>query len=101
MLIHGYVYFVEGEYVGHLEGHDDPADEDWKFFEMRDLHPAGQDFFTVWSQFKDGSGLGECDRRARGVVEWMRGEKHWDGFIATLWRRARPRDVRVATWELA
>ena len=95
----GYHFYVEGEFCKRLRGLPDPSDEDWEVFVTPDLHPFGKDAFTVWvSNFRE-----HCDEarekaaeRAIEVVEWIRGERNWEGFDANLYLANR----KIFSWEL-
>ena len=103
MLTIGYRFYVTGEFCKHLRGLPDPADEDWEVFEMPDLHPSGKDVFTVWvPNFREhcDEALKEAIERAIVVVDWMRGERGWDGFYAGLWAPRKEGGERLFSWEL-
>jgi hypothetical protein len=95
----GYRLHVEGEFCERLRGLPDPNDEDWKVFDMSDLHPSGKDTFTVWvPNFREhcDEAREEAVERAIVVVDWMRGERGWEGFYADLWLA----DRKVFSWKL-
>jgi hypothetical protein len=99
----GYVFHVAGEYCKELQHLDDPADEDWIPFGMSDLHPAGEESITIWTNYGRPcpQARQEAIDRAITIVEWMRGFRGWEGFDAGLWI-GRPGDhgERVMRWEL-
>lgn len=98
----GFIFRVEGIYVGTLEYYDDPKDEDWQEFSTRDLHPAGKPQFTIWVDTGEPDEVDRHDAIARAItiVNWMRGEKGWEGFHATLSMRTRDGYQPVYQWEL-
>ena len=100
----GYRFTVEGYYCVHLQGLPDPNDEDWQLFDLDDLHPGRKNVITVMVANYDTpceAAKQEAVERAVHVVEWMRGEKGWQGFDAKLWLlKGQNPDGRVFRWEL-
>jgi hypothetical protein len=99
----GYVFYVEGEYCENLQDLPDPADEDWVPFQMQDLHPGGEDRIAIWTHYSEPCPEAEEEAIAKAItiVEWMREEKDWEGFDASLWLwRGEQAHKRVFRWEL-
>jgi len=96
---------VEGEYVlePDWKGYDDPNNENWQPFDNADIHPFGKPFFTAWSQFdvltdKDRD---ELTDQIITVIDWLRQERDWCGFDATLWlHRGTELPVRIFRWQV-
>lgn len=100
----GYRFTVRGEYCVHLLGLPDPNDEDWELFELCDLHPGRMDVITVMVANYNApceAAKEEAIERAVHVIEWMRGEKGWQGFDAHLWTcKGDDLHERAFRWEL-
>jgi len=101
----GLEFYVIGEYVTAFdwEGHTDPGDENWLPFDNADIHPFSKTFFTAWSQFDDLTDLdrAELANEIVAVINWLRHERDWYGFNATLWlHRGTESPVRIFHWEL-
>lgn len=101
----GILFYVEGEYVtkGDWQGCLDPADENWTFFENADLHPFGKRFFTAWCTCREltQSDIHDCAMQIVQVIDWLRQERNWCGFDATLWlhtNTSKPR--KMFQWEI-
>lgn len=94
----GLRFTVEGEYVETLQHLDDPDDEMWTPFMTEDLHPAGKKHITIWR--RGGDSREKLTRRAVSVVDWMRGEKYWEGFCAKLFLQRKGAPIAVFEWEL-
>ena len=95
----GHRFHVEGEFCERLRGLPNPNDEDWRVFDTSDLHPSGKDVFTVWvPNFREhcDEAREEAVERAIVVVDWMRGERGWEGFYADL----QLADRKVFSWKL-
>ena len=100
----GYRFTVAGAACAHWLGLPDPCDENWELFELCDLHPGKKDYIVVMVANYDApcaSAQQKAVERAVHVIEWMRGEKGWQGFAASLWlcNQHNP-DQRVFRWEL-
>jgi hypothetical protein len=97
-----YVFRVDGEYCERLKGLPDPADEDWEYFDMHDLHPGGADHITILTDYAETCPEAQAAAvsKAVTVVEWMQEEKGWEGFDATLWlcHRDKSPDARAFRW---
>ncbi len=94
----GIRFFVEGEYATRLDENGEFAD--WQPFETRDLRADGKEEIIIWSQF-DGIDAEELEcmiSRAVNVIDWMREERGWDGFNASLYRSTT--NERVFSWEI-
>ena len=108
----GLSFSVEGEYVTEGDykvrtdegGFMDPSDQNWIPFSNADIHPFGKPTFTAWSQFSDlnKQDIQELTDQVVQVIDWLRQERDWALFDATLWlHRGKDDDpLRVFRWEL-
>lgn len=102
MLQTGLSFYISGEYSKDIHP-DDPEKATWEMFTTTDIHPAGKEYFTAWSQFTE---ITDEDRERMVdevsiVIDWIRKDRGWDGFVATLWQyRGDQKPLQVNRWEL-